>query len=488
MTDHGAGGTARALGWALLSAWGGRAMSMLSFLVLGRLLAPEDFGLVALALVFVELGNVLTTSGFHRAIVQRAALDAEHLDAAFYASTAIGAVLTSTLFLAAPTLAGWFGEPEFAAIARVLCIVYLLNGLAAAPHALLHRRMAFRTFAIRQFLSVSVSGVAAVVVAAAGGGAWALVAQTLVASAVNLPVLWYAAGWRPALRLSRRHLRDLTGFGVTTIAIDIAAIGIIRVDDLIIGAVLGAQALGFYTVAYKVFAILLELVTNSVNAVLFPVFSRLQSDPDAAVATLMRTARYAAAIGLPIFAGLAALAPDVLLGVFGPQWGPSVPVMRILAGTSVVIVGTFFVREVVIASGRTVLELLRSFAELACLTGAFFVATRWGFVGVAWARLAVVVAFVPVVVLMVRAVLPVPLRPLARQYAAPFVAAVVMAGVVLVVRSWIPAGPGSLAALVLCAAVGAAVYVVLLGLVARPVLEEVAGPVVRRLQRSRHAA
>ncbi len=457
----------------MLQSWGGRVISTAVFVVLARTLAPDDFGLVALATVFVDLGVFLTQSGFHRAIVQRKDLTADHLDASFWASSALGVGLAVAVFAVAPPLSSALGEPGFAPLLQALSFGFVIIGVGVVPQAILHRRMAFRTFAVRQLVATAVAGLAAIALAVAGAGPWALVAQTLVSMAVSTVILWRAAAWRPRLRVSVAHLRELLGYGVKALVIDLTWFAQTRMDDLLIGAVLGPTALGYYVVAYRTYAILLEVITNSTSAVMFPVFARLQDDPERSRSAMFRLTQWAALIAFPAFAGLGVLAPDVLVAVFGPQWVTSVPVLRILCGVAMVVSVTFFVREITLAAGRATMELLRSLAEVAALAVAFAIGTIWGLVGVATGRLVVALAFWPVGIALLRRILAFPVRAYLRRYVEPFSAVVVMVGVLLVVRPVLPLPDGSLMALALCVPIGALAYAVTLLVVGRPVVTEV---------------
>lgn len=468
--------------WSVIQSWGGRVVSTFVFIVIGRLLTPEDFGLVSLGSILIDVGALLTVSGFHRALVQRKQLDPEHLDAAFWSSVFMGTALCLATVASAGWIADLLGEPRFAPVLRALSLTFLITGVGAVPSAILHRRMEFKAFAIRQLLAITLGGAAGVTLALLGAGPWALVAQSLTSAFVGVIVVLVNARWRPRFRFSKQHWRDIAGFGVLAMLIDGMDIAAARLDDLLIGVVLGATALGYYGVAYRTYAIALEVVGYSLSAVTFPIFSRIAEDRQRAGRAIITTTRFTAAGALPVFLGLAVVADNAVIGLFGDQWTESVPVLRILCLTAAAGAGALFVRDVVLAAGQPRMEIIKSVLVTVLLATGFAVGVHWGITGVAWSRLAASAILVPIEIYIMHKVVRFDFRAFARAYLQPIPACLAMIAVVWSVKATFHPDAGSILWLFALVAIGGVTYVGVLTITARETVRELEARVRTRHQ------
>lgn len=465
--------------WSVIQSWGGRVISTVVFVIIGRLLTPAEFGLVSLGSIIIDLGALLTVSGLHRAIVQRQNLEQEHLNAAFWSSLLIGSVLMAVALLAAPAIASALDQPAFAPLLRVLSVTFLITAVAAVPSAILHRRMAFRAFAIRQLSATVVGGTVGVALAFAGAGAWALVGQSVASAVTGATVVMVSARWVPRRQFSKRHWREMAGFGTASLVIDMFDLANSRVDDLLIGIVLGASALGYYGVAYRTYAIALEVVAYSMSAVAFPILSRIVGDRERAGRGVIAGTRFSACFTLPVFLLLALIGDRALLGLFGEKWGPSVAVLRILcvaaAGTSLVLMS----RDLVLAAGRPRLELRKMTLISIATVVAFVIGVQWGLNGVAWSRLAAAAVIVPIGVYGMRQVIDLDLRAWIAACLRPLPACAFMGVVVVALDVLVDAPVTSIPWLLAYSIVGAVSYSIGLWVTAR-------STVVELLHRVRH--
>ncbi|MDO9439610.1 MAG: oligosaccharide flippase family protein, partial [Beijerinckiaceae bacterium] len=165
----------RSVGWIILERWTSRLLTLVVIAVLTRLLSPEDFGLVAMATVVMALLQVFVDSGFATVLVQRKTLEPRDTSTAFWTQLAISVVLYIALFVSAPLLAYLFGEPRLAGVHQVIGLGLPISALSQVPSALLERSFGFRSLAVRQVLGALCGAAAAVPIAFAGGGVWALV-------------------------------------------------------------------------------------------------------------------------------------------------------------------------------------------------------------------------------------------------------------------------------------------------------------------------
>ncbi|HEX7022670.1 MAG TPA: lipopolysaccharide biosynthesis protein, partial [Trueperaceae bacterium] len=323
--------TLRGLAWTGIQNWGSRALTFVVFLLLARLLTPEDFGVVALATVFIAFAQVFVDQGFAEALIQREDLEPGHLDTAFWANLGLGVLLSALSFVAAPLVATLFDEPKLIAVVRWLSLLFVLRALAGVQAAILTRDFDFRALAFRRLMGVMAGGVLGVVMAVMGFGVWSLVGQQLCGALVEAGVLWWASDWAPGWGLGREYFKDLFSFGINITGTNLLNFANRRSDDLLIGYFLGPVALGYYTVAYRLLLILTDLLANTINQVALPAFARLQKEPKRLLDAFYKATNLASLVAFPCFVGLAVLAPELTRGVFGEKWLPSVPVMQVLA-------------------------------------------------------------------------------------------------------------------------------------------------------------
>ena len=186
--------------WSTLESVAGQGLSFLVFLLLARILAPADFGVVAIANVYVLVAQFFIFQGLGQAIIQFDDLDDEHLDTVFWINLGVGVFFLVLTLLAAGVVQHWFAVPSLAAILRGLSPIFILAALSDVQNNLLTRRLQFRALALRTLSSYFAGGITGVVLALSGAGAWSLVGQQVVLWAVNLVALWGASDWRPRWR------------------------------------------------------------------------------------------------------------------------------------------------------------------------------------------------------------------------------------------------------------------------------------------------
>lgn len=462
----------RATFWSGLERTGNRIATLGIFIVLGRLLAPEDFGLVALAGIFTSFMQIFVDQGFSKAVIQRRTLSPRQLDTAFWTAVTTGVGLMIAGILSAPLVASLLGEPDLTPILRWLSTGFLLSSLNTTQSALLQRDFAFHSLAVRRLSATLVGGIVGVALAATGAGVWSLVAQTLARSLVGTVVLWVASGWRPGFAVSREDFAELFGFGVNVVGLEFLNFLTRQGDNLLVGAVLGPVALGYYTVAYRVLLVMTEVFMGTINAVATPTFSRLQGDSAAMRRAFYAAIRLSQAVALPAFVGVAVLAPEIITVVFGARWAPSAPVLQALALVGAIQSSTYFDRGVLFAAGRPGLEFrLTLIATIGNLI-AFAIAVRWGILAVAVALAVRTLAFWPVRLWALHRVAGIRPWPYLLQWSRPLLVSTVMAAALLGLRAALGDALANPLPLALTVLAGAALYAIALGLLAKDITRE----------------
>jgi O-antigen/teichoic acid export membrane protein len=319
-----------ALKWAFAMNWGQRALGAFFTFVLAALLGPHDFGVVAIAMIYIALAQVFLEQGFATALIQREDLEPDHLDSAFWMN------LLWSLALAGVTVAvsGWWadlnGAPELREVISVLSLLLVFEGLNIVQQAYLQRKADFKKLAVRTNIAALVGGVVGVVLAVAGAGVWALVAQQLAMDAIALVLIWMLSPWRPARRFSRRHARDLLGFSSHVFFANLGGFVNRRSDALLLGVFFGPVVVGIYRLADRFVDLLFDLTTRPVALISLPLFSRLQQDRDHLRGALETCLRLTLLLTVPALLVLAACS-DFLLAAIGPEWEPGGDALKLLA-------------------------------------------------------------------------------------------------------------------------------------------------------------
>jgi O-antigen/teichoic acid export membrane protein len=374
---------ASGLTWTLIGTWGRQAIDLLVFLVLARLLLPEQFGLVALAMVFVLFAQLLVDQGMGDALVQRREITPLQIDTAFWVALSTGGLLTVLLFLLAWPIAGLLDEPQLQPILQVLSPIFVLAAFTTIQIALLRRELAFRSLSLRSLAASAGGGAVGVAAALSGAGVWALVAQQLASAVFSVLTLWWVSPWRPSLRASRGEFGSLFRFGIHVVGGDVITYMTRNVDNLLVGAVLGPVMLGFYVVGYRILTATQAVLVQITRKMTFPVFSRLQHDQERMVRTYNRITAAAATIILPGYIAAAIVAPELIVVLFGARWAPSGPVAQVLLLIGPVVAVQALSIALLTAVGRPdVAFRFRLVTTILTVTG-FVLAVRFGIVWVA---------------------------------------------------------------------------------------------------------
>jgi PST family polysaccharide transporter len=458
--------------WNAIQGWGSQAISFIVFLVLARLLQPEAFGLVAMASVFLAFMQVFLDQGFSQAIIQRQDLEPEHLDTAFWTNASIGVLLTAISYAAAGLMATLFREPLLTPVLHWLSLNFLFGSLNSVQTAILSRELSFKLLATRSLIATLAGGVCGVTMAFLNLGVWSLVGQQLASTIVGVLVLWSSTQWRPKLKYSRKHFRELFTFGINVVGFNVLNFLNRRSDDFLIGYFLGTTALGYYTVAYRILLIVTQLLIGTVHKTSMPVFSRLQQEPERLRQAFYRAIQMTCLLSYPVFVILTTMAPEIIVTFFGKQWIQSVPVMQVLCLIGFLQAGFYYNGAIIMALGKPDWNLWLNCIQATLNVTAFYIAVRWGIVAVAIAYVVRGYLMSPLPLLFIRRLIHTKFTTYFRQYFAPACGALAMALTIVGVRYLLSSLTGFYL-LVPCVVIGFLVYGVTIFLIAPQLLREV---------------
>jgi polysaccharide transporter, PST family len=452
-----------------------RALSLVGFVVLARLLSPRDYGLAALATVFMMLFQMLAASGFSAALVQQVESEKADFDCVFWIGLATGVVLGAVLFAASWPLAAVLNQPGLRPLLQVLSLNPVFVGLGSAPQAWMQRRLAFSTLASTAIVANLVATVVGIAFAFAGLGVWSLIVQAVLAAGLNSVGMLARSGYRPAASFELDRFWPLFATSRNVLGTTLMTFLDQRTDDFLIGGFLGSVQLGIYSVAYRILIVMMDVLANSVRLVAFPVFSRVQSDRRRLANAYHSAARMSSVVAVPCFIFCLVAAPQIIAVFFGSKWSASVPVMQILCLFGAQFSVMQFNAALLLSVGRAPLLFRLTALSTGLHVAAFAVAVPFGIEWVAASY--VICAYL---------VAPLNLYAAARELEAsvwshlqglgPAVASTaVMAGALLLVARAADPVMGALPLLVVLLAVGSVVYLAALRMIAPAHLREAAG-------------
>ena len=362
----------KALSWSYVATSSRVVITLVTSLVLARILGPEAFGLVAMALAFVAFVELLVRQGMMPAIVQHRTLTTGHLDAAFWLTTGAALVLTPIVLALSGWWAGVNDTPELSPVLRALSGVIVLKGLSVVQEAHIIRSLDFRVLAMRTSAATVVGGASGIVAALGGAGVWALVTQQLVAAALETVLIWRMSEWRPRPRFDRARAAELLGFSGSTALASLAVYLQRQADALLIGLFFGPLVTGLYRMAARLVGIGLEVASGALRSTFLPELSRFQDDHDAFLARTVEILRLSALLAIPLLGGLAAVSAP-LLGLLGEDWLPAVHAVQLMALLAALHSIAIFTGPILQADGQP-----GAFAWLTWATGLLSVATLVG--------------------------------------------------------------------------------------------------------------
>ncbi len=353
-------------------------------LVLARLLTPADFGVVSAALVVVYFSEIFSQLGIGPALVQRPALHSGHLRTGFTVSTLFGVGLAVLVFATAPLVAGFFRMPVLAEVLRVLAWVFPLKGLALVAESLLYRELQFRWIATRDVLAYLVGyGIVGLGLAFAGFGVWALVWAHLAETLVRTGVLLAARPHPKRPLLAATPLRELVyyggGFTLARLSNYVAQQG----NNLIIGRLLGASALGLYGRAYQLTTMPVLLAGGVLDKVLFPAMAKIQDDAAVRSRIFLEGTAVLNLLTLPLSAACVALAPEIVDFLLGSEWHSAVVPFQVLALGMMLRTSYKIGDALARAAGAVYNRAWRKGVYAGCVLAGSFVGSGWGIEGVA---------------------------------------------------------------------------------------------------------
>jgi O-antigen/teichoic acid export membrane protein len=379
------GSLLRGVVWTAGAKWVAQGLTWVSWLIVARLLSPEDYGLVGMAAIYLGLVTLLSEFGLGTAVLAVRELSVQQINQLNCLAVLLGlASLLASCVMAIP-LGRFFHAPELPLVVVAMSTTFVITAFKTVPLALLQRDLRFKTLALIDLSQALVVAVSMVGFAVAGLRYWTLVWGGVLGALMSTGAVLRLRHVRFA-RPRPRSLKQAVTLSSDLVIARLCWYAYSNADFLIAGRILGRTALGFYTLAWTLASIPVDRVAALVGQVTPAFFSAVQKEAVAVRRYFLRITEGLALITFPVSVGLALVARDFVLVVLGSQWASTIVPLQLLAAYAALRSITPLVHQVLVTIRDSRFVMWNMVAAAVLLPTSFYVGgSRWGTVGLAMA-------------------------------------------------------------------------------------------------------
>ena len=345
--------TARGLFWGFINNGSMQFLNLLFGIFLGRMLSPEDYGMVGMLTIFSLIAGSLQESGFISALANKQEVKHEDYNAVFWFSSSISFCLYWILFFCAPLIADFYNESKLIPLARFAFLGFFISSLGIIPSAYLFRNLLVRQRSIATILALGTSGIVGVTLAYNGFSYWSLATQSLVYIIILTTYVWLICPWRPTLKWSFHPIREMLGFSSKLLFTNIFTHINNNLFSVVLGRFYGEKEVGQFNQANSWNYRGHSLISGMVGGVAQPVFAQINNEPERQVRAFRKMLRFTAFVSFPAMLGLSLVAPELITIAITDKWLASARILQILAigGAFIPIVGLY--TNLLISKGKS---------------------------------------------------------------------------------------------------------------------------------------
>lgn len=315
--------------WKFLERSGAQFVQFFLSIILARLVTPEDYGVIALILVFTQISNVFISSGFGTALIQKKDSDELDFSSVFYLSLFVAFVCYFILFFLAPTIAKFYNNELLIGYIRVVAISLFFSAINGVQGTYVSKKMQFKRFFFSSMGAVLGSGIIGVILAYNGFGVWALVMQYVFSGFFSFVILWFTVKWRPKLIFSFARVKTLFSFGWKLLCSGLLDTVFKNIYSLIVGRIYKSQVLGYFNRGQQFPQVIASNLNGSIQSVMLPTLSANNDNPAEVKKITRRSISTSAFVLMPCMFGLAAVAEPLVKVLLTDKWLPCVPFLQL---------------------------------------------------------------------------------------------------------------------------------------------------------------
>jgi O-antigen/teichoic acid export membrane protein len=314
----------KAFFWDFIGKIANQGIAFLTSIILARILAPEEFGLIALINVIFSFANIFMDVGLAASLIQRKRLLPIHFSSVFYFNISVGLLLTIITFFSAPLVAAFYNIPILEILTQVMSISFIISSFGIVQNIQLKKVLNFKKITSLQLLAVIISGIVGVAMAYTGYGVWSLLTQILLNRFLYTALVWIVVKWTPGFNFSLKALKQLWGFGFRIFISDIFGVLYNQMDVIIVGKLFPINSLGYLQRAKSLNTTIFQLASSSLTQVLFPVLSSVQNEIEKFKSIVTRSLYVISFATLFISGILYLCADDLIIILFTKKWLSSI--------------------------------------------------------------------------------------------------------------------------------------------------------------------
>ncbi|MDN2664230.1 oligosaccharide flippase family protein [Psychromonas sp. 14N.309.X.WAT.B.A12] len=419
--------------WSLIGNSSYQASGLIIFVILSHILTPIDFGTAALAIVFVELSNVIVRYGLVEVVVRNTKTNDDIIENSTFIATLLLGLITCFLFVILSSyLELVFDAPGLAISLQILSVVPLMQALSSTPEGILRREFKFKALAIRLLCSAVFSGAVAIYLAYHDFGFYSLIIQKVISTAILLFLVWRSVKWRPSFNASYLNLIDILKQGQPILLSSLIGKSIFRFIELIVGYFLGVAVLGHLKIASKLLDAIVQFTIKPIVDVSFSAFANLKDSPIKLEECYLNFINTAALFSFPAFIGALVIGSDIVNLIFGKQWEISGVIFSILCLGGVSASLNYFFSQLCHASHNSHIPFRIRIIEFIVIITLVSISSQFSIYYVAYANVVVATLISFIMLLILNRKFSFSVARIIKSITPSFVSALFMGGVVYI--------------------------------------------------------
>lgn len=358
-------------------------VSFVISIIVARILSPNDFGIMGIAMMLIGYANLFTGFGFGEAIIQKGIRDNKTLNSIFTFNIAVSVALALIFYLSAGYVAVFFKSPECEKVIKVLSSVFIITSFSAVPYSVLRRDMNFKTLSLTELSSSMLMSTITLLLTLNNFGYWALAFGQLIPTVIITVYLCFRVRWVPVVTYNRSSMKNIIDFGIWNFLKTQLAFVAQHTDRFVVGRWLGTTSLGFYDKALNIAEMPYNAITMNINGVMFSAFSRTMDDNPQLQQQFKKSLTLLSFLKFPIYLGLIVIAPYFVNGLLSEKWNPMVTTLQILLFSSLFRTFAGLSASLNVAIGKYKDHTKRFFVACIVFAAACILLQRFGIAGIA---------------------------------------------------------------------------------------------------------